>query len=381
MAFLKNQIKQIPWKFIILLFLLARMITLISAWLGIIYLEFKPTFPYADVVLEKYGSPLFWSWANFDGVHYLMLAEKGYVFGLTQAFFPFYPLMIRFVNYLVGNYLLSGLLISHLLLLASLVVACKLFLLDYPQVVVKKTLIALMLFPTSFFFFSLYTESLFLFLILLSFLLNRFKKPVWAGLVGALASLTKLVGVFLMPVYLWEYWQQKGDKNYRQLLGAFLPLLGLVSYMIYLKGKFNDALLFVHVQEGFGGGRTTDKFILLYQVIWRYLKMVVTVDPHNLIYLTVWLELASALIFLALLVKGFFSGIQKKYLLFALFTYFTPTLTGTFSSMPRYVLVLFPAFIVLGIIKNKWHYRLWLTISVLLLIISTILFTRGHWIA
>src|SRR3972149_2765299 len=38
-------------------------------------------------------SPAFFSWANFDGEHYLSIAIFGYKH-LEQAFFPIYPMLI-----------------------------------------------------------------------------------------------------------------------------------------------------------------------------------------------------------------------------------------------------------------------------------------------
>src|SRR4030042_3666725 len=92
----KNNTKQgIPWLCLIIVFFTLRGLTLLAAIIGSRLLVFKNSFPYADSVLLPYGQFLLWSWANFDGVHYLLLAEKGYAFGLTQAFFPVYPLLIK----------------------------------------------------------------------------------------------------------------------------------------------------------------------------------------------------------------------------------------------------------------------------------------------
>ena len=74
---------------------------------------------------------------------------------------------------------------------------------------------------------------------------------------------------------------------------------------------------------------------------------------------------------------------RLSYAVFAILSFITPTLTGTFSSMPRYVLVMFPAFIVLGRWLEK-HRRLrwaWWGSSVILLVIDLSLFLTGRWVA
>jgi hypothetical protein len=48
--------------------------------------------------------------------------------------------------------------------------------------------------------------------------------------------------------------------------------------MYYLKANFGDPLLFFRVQPHFGAGRAGGRLILLYQVFWRYLKMLLTVE-------------------------------------------------------------------------------------------------------
>jgi len=63
--------------------------------------------------------------------------------------------------------------------------------------------------------------------------------------------------------------------------------------------------------------------------------------------------------------------------------YLTPTFTGTFSSMPRYVLVLFPGFILLSLWaeKYRWLRILYPILAIPLFILCLLLFTRGFWVA
>jgi len=250
--------------------------------------------------------------------------------------------------------------------------------------VAQLAILFLLVFPTSFFFGAAYTESLFLVLILGSFYAAR-KKNWWlAGVLGAFASATRIVGIFLLPALLWEWWEQNKEiGNWRRMSSA-LPLLliplGLLFYMRFLASYFQDPLMFFHVQPAFGAQGSAGKLILLYQVFWRYLKMVVTtkLDP---LYFTVWLELLTTTGFGVLLVYAQFKRIRLSYLIFAVFAFLAPTLTGTFCSMPRYVLVLFPCFIALALIKNRVFRTLFFVLCSMLLALATIFFTRGYWIA
>ncbi len=151
--------------------------------------------------LVDYLGPL--PWANFDGIHYLLIAQNDY--GLyQQAFFFLYPFLIRWLSNFTHNYLFSGLLISHLAFFGALFFLYKLLVLDYSPKLVKIAIIFLLVFPTSFFFAAVYTESLFFFLILATFYFARLKKWWLAGVFGGLASATRLVGIFLLPALILE---------------------------------------------------------------------------------------------------------------------------------------------------------------------------------
>jgi len=366
--------------FIFSAFLAWRIWLQVFLWLGFSVLPLK----------EILAHPGLWAWANFDGEYYLAIAHHGYA-NLEQAFFPLFPWLIRVFAYPFREnpfaLLISGLTISHLAFLVALFLFYKLIKLDFNDKVAQLAILFLLVFPTSFFFGAAYTESLFLVLILGSFYVAR-KRNWWlAGILGAFASATRVVGIFLLPALLWEWGSVRNWKleirNWRRMSSVF-PLflipLGLLFYMRFLSSYYQDPLMFFHAQPAFGAQRSIDKLILLYQVFWRYLKMIVTTrwDP---LYFTVWLELLTTAGFGALLVYAQLKKIRLSYLIFGALAYITPTLTGTFLSMPRFVLVLFPCFIALALTKNRLFHCLLLIAYCLLLAIATIFFTRGYWIA
>ena len=76
-------------------------------------IPFKASFPYWETLLAPNGHPLYWSWGNFDGVHYLTIAKAGYIAQFTQAFFPLFPLLMRYLAQLSGSLMSAGLIIAH----------------------------------------------------------------------------------------------------------------------------------------------------------------------------------------------------------------------------------------------------------------------------
>ncbi len=375
---------------LILLFCVWRAFLLNWAFAADYFFKYSPTFPYAREILPHFSSErAYFSWANFDGIHYLTIATTGYQStALIQAFFPLYPLLVRFGTVLFGNPLVAGLLISHAAALLAVFVFLKLLQKRAALSVQLRTLALLFLFPTSFFFGSLYTESLFLLLILTAFWCADRKYWLFATLAAMLATATRIVGIALIPALIIAYCEQKkwrltlSDLPYLALLAT--GSLGLLAYMLYLQQNFGDPLLFLHVQSGFGSGRT-EHLVLFPQTVWRGIKIVLYSDI-NWRWWTSLQELFYSLVFFTSIVYGFFK--QKKlkiplsWLVFSLLCFLIPPSTGTLSSMPRYVLILFPVFFIWAqtrLTTAKW--LLIFSIFIVGLVLNTLLFIQGYWVA
>lgn len=356
------------WRFIIVSFLIWRIAIFGFSWWGRMFIPQRIGFLGPSV------------WANFDGIHYLSIAQNGYM-GFEEAFFPLYPFLTRFLAKTVfgGNYLWAGLFISHLSFFVALIIFYKLVKLEFDEKIAKVATLGLLIFPTSFFFGAIYTEALFLMLILASFYYARKEKWFLAGLFGGLASATKLIGIFLLPALLWQWWRNKKDKG--NLLWLILVPFGVSTYMWYLNGFVGDSLAFIHAQPAFGAHRTGGQIVLLPQVYWRYLKIFLTSPLTNYDF---WIALLEFFIFNLMLLSLWWAWerkIKSSYLIFSFLALVGPTLTGTFSSVPRYTVVLFPIFVGYGLIKNRGIKISLFLLSLFLLIILTILFTRGFFVA
>lgn len=337
--------------------------------------------------IAKYlGNPLLNSRSNFDGVHYVLIATHGYNFG-QQAFFPLYPDLIRLSRSVVENPILGGTLISILSFLVGLVFLDRLIRLDYPARVSFWTIVTLLAFPASFFFSAVYTEGLFFLLIISSFYFARKSNWLLAGILGGLASYTRLVGVFLFPALLIELWSQyqvtprSWQKTGLSVLKLLLIPAGLLLYMKYLHETTGDPLAFYHVQKLFGQNRSLI-LVLPYQVYWRYLKMLTSVAWGQPFYFTLLLEFVSGAVFFLLTTISVFRQ-RFSYAVFCLFAFAVPMLTGNFVSLPRYVLVCFPAFIIIAQILSRFRASRLVIIPglILLNITALILFIQGYWVA
>lgn len=376
-------------KKILLMFLTWRIFLVVIAFLAVAYIPLGSKDRYLGGSYSLYQTlPHFFSWANFDGEHYLFIAIYGYK-DLEQAFFPFYPMLISFfakpfssdLTASLINYTFVGLIISNVCLLLSLIYLWKLIKIDYPKKIAFLTIIILLIFPTSFYFGALYNESLFLFLSVISFYNFRKRNFVLAGIFGMFSAMTRIFGILLFPAFLIEIYISKIP--IKKSFWIFLIPLGLVGYMWYQYTNFKDPFAFYNLQK-IVGEQHQEGIILLPQVFFRYIKMLLAVNPQNPIYQTIILEFLTGLVFLILPIVGYFKKIRLSYLFYAFVGFLMPTIQGSLSSLPRYVLILFPSFLIAAMIIAKLSKAvkiLILIISLALLITETTLFLRGYWVA
>lgn len=360
----------------------SRVLIGLITFITISFFSFQPTYPYWQNDLEPLGPRFLWTWGAFDGAHYVRLARNGYDSAFTQAFFPLYPLLIRSLGVFTSNYLVIGLLISNLSFLTFLIILYKLLLSSFTKKIVKKTIKIYLFFPTSFFFHSLYTESFFMLLVVLSFYLLNKNKWLLSSFFAALASATRLVGISLSLAIFVKWIQEKKAKDKKLLLkGGFYSLLssfGLLSYMLFLKKQFTDPFVFLKAMSLW----EKNKPVFFLQTFFRYIKMLSDFTLTLERYYVVFFEFIIGVLFFYLLIVSF-KKVDWSYFVYNLFSFLLPLSSGTFSSLPRYVLVLFPSFVMLARIlakKKKVNLLYWI-FNFLFLMISVNLFIRGRFLA
>lgn len=198
---------------------------------------------------------------------------------------------------------------------------------------------------------------------------------------GILACSTRVFGVLLLPALLIDVFiDRKSFSKWYPLL--FIPL-GLLLYMIYLYATVGDPLAFYTLQSLIGEHR--QKGIILFpQVVYRYLNILVHYQKIDIFLATFLLEFFSTLLFFIIPIWAFFKKVRWSYIFYSLASLLLPTIQGSFSSGARYVLVIFPVFMMMAMIIEKWpklSQRMLFLLSAVLLFLFTILFVRGYWVA
>ncbi|HKY53618.1 MAG TPA: glycosyltransferase family 39 protein, partial [Anaerolineales bacterium] len=165
-------------------------------------------FPYHGVA--SHPSPWIAIWQRFDANWYLLIAQNGYGSASGDVHFPpLYPVLIRLISSLIPSGLISALLLSQIALYIAVKLLYDLFTEWENEKVAQKSLFFLLIFPTSFFLFSAYTEALFIVFTLLCLESIRNRKWHWAGFWVFCALLVRLQGVALLLPLAWGILQTR----------------------------------------------------------------------------------------------------------------------------------------------------------------------------
>jgi len=333
--------------------------------------------------MERFPESFISLWSKWDTSHYLNIAKEGYSSStvgerhLLIAFFPLFPFLTKLFSFVFQNYLLSGLIVSNIAYGFAVFYLYKLVRLDFDRDDALRTAIYFSIFPTAYFLHAAYTESLFLALTIASLYYARNDKWALSGVIGMLAAMTRITGILLLPVLLIEYLHQRDFKkeNVRKdILWIFVIALGLLIYLIINYVTYGDPLKFLEIQSGHWGmhlSPPTKGFLYSWGITdWG--------DPGHKIT-GGWFQIIFGLLALILTTYSFFR-IRLSYSIYALATWLVVTSTSFMISIPRYMLTIFPIFIVLAIFgRKKWANYAIIFISLMLYSLFLFQFVRGRW--
>ena len=201
---------------------------------------------------EARSDLLFNTFTRFDAGWFLNVAANGYAGEQAAAFFPLYPLVARAVSFVLGGHpLAASLLVSNLAFLAALVVLYELTRREMSEDAARRATIYAAIFPTAFFFVAPYGESLFLLLVVTTFWAARSGRFALAAVLGALAALTRSIGLLLvLPVAVEAVRQARAERRSAlpALAWAAAPAAGTLLYMGFWYLFAGDWLAPLHQQ-------------------------------------------------------------------------------------------------------------------------------------
>ncbi len=315
--------------------------------------------------------------AHYDGVWFLHITALGYPNGLYATFFPLYPLAVRAAGLLVGrDYELAGIALSTAFFLAAACLLYGLVALDFGRGAAFWTVVFLSLFPTSFFFQAVYSESLFLLLSLACFWCLRRDRMVLAGVAALLASLTRVTGVLLLLPMAMTYFgshRRATGRDWARPVALLLPPLGLLGYCLFLWRAGGDPVAWSTGESDWGRHLTAPTstvwhaaraaaYAVRYIATGRPAPLLQAYPGQAISFVQHEIAVVNLVSFLALAFAAWalvaaWRRLPHSYSLYAaalvLMPLLQPRAQVPLMSMPRFVLCAFPLFITLGLSTER----------------------------
>jgi hypothetical protein len=349
--------------------IIATAISYLMAWIGFVVLEDR--FPHSLISI----------WKRWDAIHYLKIARDGYgtdaAHEMLAIWPPLYSWCIRGLAPLAGGYHEAGLVLAGMFFLGTLLALYHLAALDFPERVARRAVVYLTFFPTAYFFHAAYSEALFSFLVVGSFLAARRGRWGWAGVAGGLAAMSRITWIALLPALIIEYAIQKGFR-WRDVRWDFAYLLLLpLGFSVFLAINlhvYGDPLHFLEVQRSMMGKKLAPPWVG-FATIWQHARA-----EGASRFITVGVFETTAV--LGALVTAIVSALRLRasYAVFMILGWCNMAFTNWWLGSARYWLPLFPAFLVLSLWGERRALNaLWCMISLMTYMLLVVLFVRGWW--
>ncbi len=291
-------------------------------------------------------------WARWDSAFFLQIAEHGYD-RASAAFYPLYPGLVALLGRaFFGHYIVAGIVVSLAAALGAFLLLQRLAEERLGADGARRAVLYLAVFPMALFLQAVYSESLYLLLVLAAFALAERGRFAGAGVVTGLAILTRVTGIALLPALALLAWRSRD--RLRSFAGLALAVPVAAVYPLLLWQQIDDPWAFVHAQERwhrhlsaagpFGG-------------IWDALRHWVPPGADRQHAIAVNVEALVALVLLVALTVVVWRRFGAPYGLFATASLVIPLSLPSdrwpLLSMPRFGLVIFPIFLALAAIGGR----------------------------
>lgn len=340
------------------------------------------------------ASPFWDTFVRHDSGWYYQIARDGYRFvvggapvGLGKAgkiaFFPVYPLLMRYVGRLFGRWAaapyLGGIVVSWAAFALAMVALYHLARLDLEAGRARRAVLLVAIFPFAFFYGVVYTESVFLLFTVASFFFFRTRRWTLGGCCGALATATRVNGILMVPALAWIAWRSAGPDTrdrWRALLGLLVVPCGLGAYSLYvyqLTGYPFEWATSIERWSYYPGGAPWLALVRLVQTLsTRPYQYFVTerLAPFDT------LNGLSALLFVVA-VPFVWRRLGAAYALFMAANLWLPLSSGQYEGLGRYCAVLFPFFIWLAGVRSDVVFGAAVLLSAMLYPLCLTFFTKG----
>jgi hypothetical protein len=347
---------------------------------GIVGLWVLPTHAGDGVWRGSPSTPWISMLSRWDGFWYVDIAQHGYNYdplaASNIAFAPVLPSLMRVGGLLLGRgdadaLAGTGIVVSNVALVAAVVYLFTLTRPSFGDDVALRTVAWLVLWPFSFYFSTVYPQALFLAFVVAAFFYARRDRWWLAGVLGALAAVTRQYGALVFVPLAVEYWCRW--RRFRPEAGWLLLIpLTSVAWFVGLGMFTGDPLAVLHTE-----GRWARHLMPPWDTLRAFFSAPLTwgSDDHSP------LDLIFLLVYTPLVLRAW-RDTRASYALYATLLLGLPLVSGVLTSLPRFGLEWFPLFIVLArLISRRAILVPLLVLSFAADMVLFALFGVGWWIA
>jgi hypothetical protein len=321
-------------------------------------------------------------WQRWDALSFLDLAQHGYPHQVGSreyliAWLPVFPMAIRVAHLFIPNWHAAAVVLSNVCCAGALTYLFLLVRMEYEVELAQRAVLFCAIFPTAYFLHFAYSEAIFLLLTIAAFYHARRGQWLICGVFGMLATGTRVPGIAIVPSLALEYLQQRNFR-WRAIRWdvAFLALVpfGVVGYLCINYRCFGDPLHFLPAQK-----QLWSAFLRwpLPSVVGNWYGLNHSSADARLIQYGGRLA-AFAMTTAAVIAAPFL--LRPCYALYLALSWILVFFNNFPISSPRYILSIFPIFILLGRVSARdWVRDSIAFLSALFYAICAMHFARGWW--
>jgi hypothetical protein len=318
-------------------------------------------------------------WNQWDAAHYVYLATHGYATtGDARnliAFFPLYPALISAVAAIGLPARIAALLISNAAGVIAAVLLYEVARTDDRDRAAFRAAAFFTVFPTAYFLMVGYTEALFCALAFGAVLAARRQHWIASGMLGGLAAAARLTGLALLPVIVIEMWLARRVLHpvWRVMVPPLLIVAGFMTYLLTNLLVLGNPIAFVGVQRQHWSHSLAAPWVGFAKAI----QAITTRVPWE--KLTVGAgEIAGGIAAYATATLSWLR-LRPSDAAYATVVTVLVTFLPFWLSIPRYLLTMYPLFLLVGRINRRWIYLPMVALSLVALVVFGLAFGRGYW--
>jgi Gpi18-like mannosyltransferase len=272
------------------------------------------------------------------------------------AFFPLLPILMRPIfSYfpifeLNIDPIIGVIIINQIFALCSVILIYQYTKKNYNRIIAFYSSFIFIFSTEQIYFFTAYTESLFIFLILIIMYCLDTKKYFISSIFAALLSATRANGAAAAIITFYsQYTNQKSNKNLsfylRIIINLLIALSGLLFFCYTLYHSCGNALIFMHAQQEFGR---------------QHISEIISGSFSNFLHYFFKSNNLDRIAFFLFILANIHFCVKKHWKEFRVLTIFMlPALMSmTTMAFARFIFALPPVYIYLAYIYNKLNARL-----------------------